>query len=100
MKYPEDEDEYNSCEYEGFDMSGYWDANYKNLAVLSRFGDLLQNKERDGFIILPLFWKGSCTLVRINCAPRSHGDMEVLEDLGGGYGSDDIVMKIIKHTSR
>jgi len=82
-----------SMEYDGFDMSGYNGSNYKNMELLARFSDLLHISERDRFFVIPIFWKGSCTLVEIT----NYGESKVIDELGGGFQSDEIVIKILKH---
>ena len=45
--------------YDGFDMSGYGEAHWKNLDLLNRFSDYMQqDNERVCNIFIPHFWKG------------------------------------------
>lgn len=97
----------------GFDMSGYNDANYRNMEILGKFKNYmspLKNLDnRNPNFIFPTFWKGSCSLISIN----NHDDfgkneykggyyepskiLDGYENYSGGLESSQIIFDIITH---
>jgi len=83
--------------YDGFDMSGYGDADYHNLEILSRFKNYItngqdKNNDRKTSIVIVKFWKGTCSIIKVN----DSGDAELLEETSG-ESTDSLIMKILKH---
>jgi len=84
--------------YNGLDMSGFDNSPYNNLEILSRFRTYMQplstEDNRDGRIILPIFWKGSGNIVCL----KPQEDSVVLDDISGDT-TVEILEKIIKFSN-
>lgn len=84
-------------EYDGFDMSGYGESFHSNMELLSRFKNYfdIKDDERKGFCILPIFWKGGGSLIKLHYGYVEDSLEEICEI--GGYSTEDIIFQIMKH---
>ena len=80
--------------YDGFDMSGFNDANYKNMEILSRFSDYLKPIDQDDWrkptFHFVHFWKGSGSIFQFDFADNT----KEIEDVSGD-ATCTIIRKLI-----
>jgi hypothetical protein len=89
--------------YNGFDMSGYGDAHFKNLELISKFKqymmrlDIKSNDDwRVPYFIIPMFWKGGGQIIRINYDETLEENIDrIVDDDIGGYTTEEIIFKVI-----
>jgi len=94
----------------GFDMSGYNNANYRNMEILGKFKNYMSpernTEDRNPNFIFPTFWKGSCSLVSINNHDDFKGNfrgayfepskiLDGYENYSGGLTTSQILFDII-----
>ena len=79
--------------YDGFDMSGFNDANYKNMELVSRFADYLRpiNNDdwRESTFHFVKFWKGTGLIFK-----TGFDDTKEIEDVSGD-ATCTIIRKLI-----
>ena len=73
--------------YDGFNMH---EGFLENMSLLNRFKNYIDN---DSDVFVPVFWKGSGDLVRINKSGKS----QIIEEFKySGWSTDEIILDIIK----
>ena len=74
--------------YDGFNMhKGF----LENMSLLNRFKNYINDD--DGFVHIPVFWKGSGNLVSVN----QDGESQIIEEFRySGWSTDEIILDIIK----
>lgn len=81
--------------YDGFNMSGFDDAHFHNLEIISRFKNYMHsiNSSKKGphSIIIPAFWKGQCLILKIELFKNS---VEQICECNGD-ATEDIIFKVI-----
>lgn len=84
--------------YDGFDMSGYDNSFYKNMALLGRFSDILTPKDecRSTQVIIPTFWKGGGNLLM--CRQGYYSDYDCCKSIKdiSGWSTLDIIVEILE----
>lgn len=87
------------CDYDGFDMSGYGQAHFNNLELISRFSCYMVRRGvaaddwRVSSFKIPIFWKGGWTMRTVgNSNNHSINDDD---DFRGGETTEDILLETI-----
>lgn len=91
--------------YQSFDMSGYGNANYHNMEILSKFKDYMVPKKvedrvqgsehRNSNFIFPAFWKGGCSLLKVDGVREDIKILEGYDWYSGGMTTDEVIFDII-----
>jgi len=81
--------------YDGFYMDGFDDDHFKNLMFLSKFSNYMKpidTEWKNPWLFVPIFFKGSGRILSL-----SYGWGTSTWENITGMGSENIILKIIKH---
>jgi len=88
--------------YRGLDMSGYNNSFIKNMGLIAEFSNYMkpEYERRDVMCVMPIFWKGSGSLVRFSNCCFDDNSINPIENISNitGWETEEIIADVIIRT--